>query len=62
MSNRDNPSFGQEKVTVRSGVHIYASRKNDGPANLRDRPEENSRCTYRRHPLKIEGGDSGENL
>ena len=43
-----NPSFGQERLQSGAVCSIYASRKNNGPANLRDRQEKDRRCTYRR--------------
>ena len=38
----DKKGYSQEQCS------IYASRKNNGPANLRDRQEKDRRCTYRR--------------
>ena len=40
--------FGQERLQSGAVCSIYASRKNNGPANLRDRQEKDRRCTYRR--------------
>ena len=37
----DKKGYSQEQCAV-----SMQDRKNDGPADLRDCPEENSRCTY----------------
>jgi len=43
---RQKDQEGVEDLLDDTRMDIYADRKNDGPANLRDCPEENSRCTY----------------